>query len=137
VISRQGEGLLFRYAPEDEDGGEQSHYPSMGVSGLLGGQGGALIPVGNRRMARREEHEAEVNGNDSLSLRERAGARAAEVESNGNGHHNGNGHAKLNGNGHHNGNGHSGSLSLRERAGVRADGDATSFSTLPIIDRLT
>ena len=130
MISRKSEGLLFRYAPEDKDGGEQSHYPSMGVSGLLGGQGGALIPVGNRRMARREEHEAESNGNGH-----------ANGHHNGNGHANGNGkivkngHAKLNGNGHANGNGNS--LSLRERAGVRADGDATPFSSLPIIDRLS
>ncbi|HET6881518.1 MAG TPA: hypothetical protein VFI31_15250, partial [Pirellulales bacterium] len=77
---------------EDKDGGEQSHYSSLGVSGLLGGQGSALIPVGNRRMARRDEHDAESNGNG---------------HHNGNGHAkvNGNGHAKLNGNGHANGNG--------------------------------
>jgi lysine 2,3-aminomutase len=125
VILRNYEGLLFRYAPEDKDGGEQSHYPSLGVSGLLGGQGSALIPVGNRRMARREEHEAgaETNGNGHV---------------NGNGHAK-NGHAKVNGNGnsHVNRNGNGNSLSLRERAGVRADGDSSPPSILPIIDRLS
>jgi hypothetical protein len=133
VISRKSEGLLFRYAPEDKDGGEQSHYSSLGVSGLLGSQGGALIPVGNRRMARREEHEAESNGHDSLSLRERAGVRAVEesVGQNSNGHHNGNGHsknghAKLNGNGHSNGNGH-----------ANGNGNGKPYGALPIIDRLS
>jgi lysine 2,3-aminomutase len=134
VILRNYEGLLFRYAPEDKDGGEQSHYSSLGVSGLLGGQGGPLIPVGNRRMARREEHEheAESNGNGHVN-----GNGHSNGHSNGNGKAHKNGHAKLNGNGHSNGNGNGDSLSLRERAGVRADSDATSFPTLPIIDRLS
>ncbi|HVX13282.1 MAG TPA: KamA family radical SAM protein [Pirellulales bacterium] len=112
VILRNYEGLLFRYAPEDKDGGEQSHYSSMGVSGLLGGQGTALVPVGNRRMARREEHAQEpgeashVNGNG---------------HANGNGHSNGNGHAK---------NGHA-------RANGNGNGHEQPFAGLPIVDRLS
>ncbi|HWB10005.1 MAG TPA: KamA family radical SAM protein [Pirellulales bacterium] len=121
VILRNYEGLLFRYAPEDKDGGEQSHYSSLGVSGLLGAQGGALIPVGNRRMARREEHEAEE-----------------PRKSNGHGHANGNGkngHSRVNGNGHANGNGNS--LSLVETAGVTANGASEGAFSLPIVDRLS
>jgi lysine 2,3-aminomutase len=116
VILRNYEGLLFRYAPEDKDGGEQSHYSSLGVSGLLGGQGSALIPVGNRRMARREEHEPEADEPRHV---------------NGNGHANGNGK-----NGHVHANGNGSSLSLRERAGVRADGASEGVFSLPIVDRL-
>jgi lysine 2,3-aminomutase len=115
VILRNYEGLLFRYAPEDKDGGEQSHYSSLGVSGLLGGQGGALIPVGNRRMARREEHEADQPGQ-------------VNGHANGNGQ---NGHVRVNGNGHANGNGNS--LSL----GERADGGGEGVFSLPIVDRLS
>jgi lysine 2,3-aminomutase len=117
VILRNYEGLLFRYAPEDKDGGEQTHYSSLGVSGLLGSQGGALIPVGNRRMARREEHEhdAESNGN---GLANGNGHHNSNGHANGNGKLHTNGHAKLNGNGHANGNG-------------------KPFAGLPIIDRLS
>ena len=128
MILWKGEGLLFRYAPEDKDGGEQSHYSSLGVSGLLGGQSGALIPVGTRRMARREqhehEHEAEPNGNGNGNARSTGNGKS----------HAKNGHTKVNGNGHANGNRNS--LSLRERAGVGADSNDGPFE-LPIIDRLS
>lgn len=56
VVLRNYEGLLFRYAPEDKDGGQQTRYESLGVSSLLGGQRSMLMPEGNRRMARRQEN---------------------------------------------------------------------------------
>jgi lysine 2,3-aminomutase len=55
VVLRNYEGLLFRYAPEDKAGGGAEHYPSMGVSNLLSGNITALIPEGNRRLARRKD----------------------------------------------------------------------------------
>ena len=132
VILRNYEGMLFRYAPEDRDGGGQTHYESLGVSSLLGGGLAKLMPEGNRRMARRAEHDAEVNGN---------GHHNGNGHANGNGKLHKNGHAKLNGDGHANGNGNGHangrSLSLRDRAGVRAGGNGESLADLPIIDRLS
>lgn len=56
VVLRNYEGMLFRYAPEDKDGGRQARYESLGVSSLLGGQRTMLMPEGNPRMARRQDH---------------------------------------------------------------------------------
>ena len=44
VVLRNYEGLLFRYAPEDRADGKAEHYPSLGVSNLLSGNIGALVP---------------------------------------------------------------------------------------------
>ncbi|HEV7225557.1 MAG TPA: KamA family radical SAM protein, partial [Pirellulales bacterium] len=70
VVLRNYEGMLFRYAPEDKDGGRQARYESLGVSSLLGGQRTMLMPEGNPRMARRQDHaemppiaEGGCNGN--------------------------------------------------------------------------
>ena len=79
VVLRNYEGMLFRYAPEDKDGGQQTRYESLGVSSLLGGQRSMLMPEGNRRMARRQENAA------MLPIAESNGC--------GNGHAHGNGHA--------------------------------------------
>ena len=79
VVLRNYEGMLFRYAPEDKDGGQQTRYESLGVSSLLGGQRSMLMPEGNRRMARRQENAA------MLPIVEANGC--------GNGHVHGNGHA--------------------------------------------
>lgn len=87
IILRNYEGMLFRYAPEDRDGGGGFGYDSQGVSSLLGGERSLLMPEGNPRMARREENAA------------------AAFEVHGNAHANGNGHARqhANGNGRING----------------------------------
>ncbi len=73
VVLRNYEGLLFRYAPEDKDGGQQTRYESLGVSSLLGGQRTLLMPEGNRRMARRQENAllsiVEPNGCGDGSIR--------------------------------------------------------------------
>src|SRR6185436_19789750 len=53
VVLRNYEGLLFRYAPEDQPGGRSAEYPSLGVSSLLGGNRDVLVPEGNVRMQRR------------------------------------------------------------------------------------
>jgi len=108
VVLRNYEGMLFRYAPEDKDGGQQTRYESMGVSSLLGGQRSMLMPEGNRRMARRQENAAQLPIVDSGC-------------SNGNGHSHGhaNGSARSNGNGH---------ALDHEVVGVGA--------MLPVIDRL-
>ena len=91
VILRNYEGMLFRYSPEDRESGPQSHYPSLGVSGLLGGQQSKLMPEGNLRMARRQQNAAQ----------------SPKSEANGNGHGAaiGNGHGPVygGGNGHANG----------------------------------
>ncbi|HUY88505.1 MAG TPA: KamA family radical SAM protein [Pirellulales bacterium] len=60
IVLRNYEGMLFRYAPEDKDGGQQARYDSLGVSSLLGGQRSMLMPEGNRRMARRQENAAQA-----------------------------------------------------------------------------
>ena len=101
VILRNYEGMLFRYAPEDRDGGQASHYDSLGVSRLLGGGQSMLMPEGNRRMARRDGYAA----NTPAAGAPATGAEPANGHANGNGRANGNGHAK-NGhakNGHSNG----------------------------------
>ncbi len=79
VVLRNYEGMLFRYAPEDKDGGQQTRYESLGVSSLLGGQRSMLMPEGNRRMARRQENATMLP--------------IAETNGCGNGHVHGNGHA--------------------------------------------
>jgi lysine 2,3-aminomutase len=72
VVLRNYEGLLFRYAPEDREGGAAEHYPSMGVSNLLSGNLGALIPEGTPRYKRRNPDLHVVDaGHDG----ETAGAR--------------------------------------------------------------
>ncbi|HVX63005.1 MAG TPA: KamA family radical SAM protein [Pirellulales bacterium] len=76
VVLRNYEGLLFRYAPEDKDGGQQTRYESLGVSSLLGGQRTLLMPEGNRRMARRQE-------NALLSIVEPSGCGDAGARSSG------------------------------------------------------
>jgi lysine 2,3-aminomutase len=114
VVLRNYEGMLFRYAPEDKDGGQQTRYESMGVSSLLGGQRSMLMPEGNRRMARRQENAAQLPIVESGC-------------SSGNGHASGhaNGSARTNGSAHSNGNGHA---LDHEVVGVGA--------LLPVIDRL-
>lgn len=114
VVLRNYEGMLFRYAPEDKDGGQQTRYESMGVSSLLGGQRSMLMPEGNRRMARRQANEAQLPIVESGC-------------SNGNGHSHGhaNGSARANDGAHSNGNGHA------------LDHEAVAVgSLLPVIDRL-
>ena len=65
VILRNYEGLLFRYAPEDEPN-QNGQYASIGVSSLLGGGRDVLIPDGTPRMARRLEHGADTSdGHDT------------------------------------------------------------------------
>ena len=61
VVLRNYEGLLFRYAPEDKPGAEGPQYVSQGVSSLLSGTHDVLIPDGNPRMARRQEHSTELS----------------------------------------------------------------------------
>jgi lysine 2,3-aminomutase len=61
VVLRNYEGMIFRYAPEDR-AETSSHYPSLGVSNLLGGNNDVLMPEGSPRMARRHEHAAEISG---------------------------------------------------------------------------
>jgi lysine 2,3-aminomutase len=67
VVLRNYEGLIFRYAPEDRADRVAEHYPSMGVSNLLAGNGSALVPNGLPRMARRERNAKaatpHINGN--------------------------------------------------------------------------
>lgn len=114
VVLRNYEGMLFRYAPEDKDGGQQTRYESMGVSSLLGGQRSMLMPEGNRRMARRQENAAQLPIVESGC-------------SNGNGHSHGhaNGSARTNGSDHSNGNGHA------------LDHEVVAAGALlPVIDRL-
>ncbi|HEX3658648.1 MAG TPA: KamA family radical SAM protein [Pirellulales bacterium] len=60
VVLRNYEGLLFRYAPEDRAGGAAEHYPSMGVSNLLSGNIGALVPEGTPRYKRRNQIDLHV-----------------------------------------------------------------------------
>ena len=56
VVLRNYEGLLFRYAPEDRADGKAEHYPSLGVSNLLSGNMGALVPEDTPRYRRRQDH---------------------------------------------------------------------------------
>jgi lysine 2,3-aminomutase len=56
VVLRNYEGLLFRYAPEDRTDGKAEHYPSLGVSNLLSGNMGALVPEDTPRYRRRQDH---------------------------------------------------------------------------------
>ena len=56
VVLRNYEGLLFRYAPEDRADGKAEHYPSLGVSNLLSGNMGALVPEHTPRYRRRQDH---------------------------------------------------------------------------------
>jgi lysine 2,3-aminomutase len=60
VVLRNYEGLLFRYEPEDRVGAADEHYPSLGVSNLLSGNQGALVPENTPRYDRR--HAAEQSG---------------------------------------------------------------------------
>lgn len=55
VVLRNYEGMMFRYAP-DERGGPTEGIATLGVSNVLSGNGTPLIPVGNRRMARRRQN---------------------------------------------------------------------------------
>jgi lysine 2,3-aminomutase len=55
VVLRNYEGLLFRYAPEDRADGKAEHYPSLGVSNLLSGNMGALVPEDTPRYRRRQD----------------------------------------------------------------------------------
>lgn len=57
VVLRNYEGMMFRYAP-DERGGPTEGVATVGVSNVLSGNGTPLIPVGNRRMARRRQNSA-------------------------------------------------------------------------------
>jgi lysine 2,3-aminomutase len=129
VILRNYEGMLFRYAPEDRESGPQSQYPSLGVSGLLGGQQSKLMPEGNARMARREQNAAE----------------SPMVAANGNGHGgaNGNGHAYGGGSVRANGdagraNGDAGRANGNGHANGDAHADETKFvePLLPVLGRL-
>ena len=54
VVLRNYEGMIFRYAPEDQAQPHEEKYDSLGVSSLLGGQAKPLVPEGNRRLARRK-----------------------------------------------------------------------------------
>ena len=70
VILRNYEGMIFRYAPDDRPN-TTAPIESTGVSNLLSGTGGKLMPEGNPRMARRKKTEetslpilAEGNGNE-------------------------------------------------------------------------
>jgi lysine 2,3-aminomutase len=60
VVLRNYEGLLFRYAPEDRVDGGGDHYPSLGVSNLLSGNAGALVPEGTPRYQRRQQQAEEA-----------------------------------------------------------------------------
>ncbi len=53
VVLRNYEGMLFRYAPEDQVESAPSTLATTGVSDLLSGQGSKLMPEGNKRIARR------------------------------------------------------------------------------------
>ena len=53
VVLRNYEGMIFRYAPEDQEASEPSQLNTTGVSNLLSGQGSKLMPEGNKRIARR------------------------------------------------------------------------------------
>ena len=56
VILRNYEGMIFRYAPDDRPN-TTAPIESAGVSNLLSGTGGKLMPEGNPRMARRKVTE--------------------------------------------------------------------------------
>jgi lysine 2,3-aminomutase len=59
VVLRNYEGMLFRYAPEDQAAEPGGAYATQGVSALLAGERTALVPDGTPRMARRAEHAME------------------------------------------------------------------------------
>jgi len=59
VVLRNYEGMLFRYAPDDQPGSNQP-IETTGVSNLLSGTGGKLMPEGNPRMARRRKKAGET-----------------------------------------------------------------------------
>ena len=120
VILRNYEGMLFRYSPEDRESGPQSHYPSLGVSSLLGGQQSKLMPEGNVRMARRQQNAAQ----------------SPTAAANGNGHggngHGGNGHG---GNGH-GGDGHGGDGHGHAYGGGSTDEPEFVEPLLPVLGRV-
>jgi lysine 2,3-aminomutase len=78
VVLRNYEGLLFRYAPEDRGGEQPLPYPSLGVSALLAGQQTPLVPEGNARMARRQEHHSATAGEPAVDVIQLTGYQAAE-----------------------------------------------------------
>jgi lysine 2,3-aminomutase len=84
VILRNYEGMLFRYAPEDRESDGPAHYPSLGVSGLLGGQQSKLMPEGNARMARRERNAAQLAIAESIGNGN--GFAHRRIHANGDGH---------------------------------------------------
>jgi lysine 2,3-aminomutase len=57
VILRNYEGMIFRYAPDDR-ANDAPPIESTGVSNLLSGTGGRLMPEGNARMVRRKQHDS-------------------------------------------------------------------------------
>jgi lysine 2,3-aminomutase len=103
VILRNYEGMIFRYAPEDRDNPNSSYETqSLGVSKLLGGNGGALIPAGTPRLARRVSSDSKVSSETNGTATNGCGTNG--VHTNG---HAVNGHSE---NGHsdngHSSNGH-------------------------------
>jgi lysine 2,3-aminomutase len=116
VILRNYEGMLIRYNPTGEPPHERPPVTTQGISGLLAGQGEALIPAGNPRMLRRkalpplldpqninpEKARGRANGSGKSATKS-AGHDPGASKVNGNG----NGHAspKANGNGNGSGSG--------------------------------
>lgn len=76
VVLRNYEGMLFRYAPEDQVASAPSTLATTGVSNLLSGQGSKLMPEGNVRIARRATYEQPADKPSSSEGKKSASAAA-------------------------------------------------------------
>ena len=95
VILRNYEGMIFRYAPEDRDNPNGSYEAqSIGVSKLLGGNGGALIPAGTPRMARRESSNSKVSSETNGHQTNGCGTNGVHTNGHATNGHSTNGHAE-------------------------------------------
>ena len=128
VILRNYEGMIFKYSPED-DAPKTDPIQSTGVSNLLSGTGGRLMPEGNARMARRKKQDEQTlpmftEAKGEVQQSSPSPVELTEDHSTGNGHSNGHVPTTNGTNGHKAGaNGHNPAKSNGKRRSATSNDD--------------